>query len=66
MYNILNNSFFDFWIAILGVILFGVFFIIWVLIKSRQAVKEEIDIVFTKRTIEAYEHEDNNISHNSE
>jgi cytoskeletal protein RodZ len=66
MYNILNNSFFDFWIAILLVVLLGVSFIIWVLIQSRQATKEDIDMIFTKHTIENQVNQDNNISHNLE
>jgi cytoskeletal protein RodZ len=64
MYNILNNSFFDFWMAILLVVLLGVSFIIWVLIQSRQAVKEDIDMIFTKHTVEKPDNPDNNISHN--
>jgi cytoskeletal protein RodZ len=66
MYNILNNSFFDFWIAILLVVLLGVSFIIWVLIQSRQAVKEDIDMIFTEHTVEKTDNPDNNTSHNLE
>jgi hypothetical protein len=52
MYIIINTAYGDFWFAIAIVILIFASFIIWVLIKSRKAVRENIDVVFKKSVSE--------------
>jgi cytoskeletal protein RodZ len=52
MYIIINTAYGDFWFAIVIVILIFTSFIIWVLICSRKAVRENIDVVFKKNISE--------------
>jgi hypothetical protein len=52
MYIIINTAYGDFWLAIAIVILIFNSFIIWVLIRSRRAVRDNIDVVFKKNISE--------------
>jgi hypothetical protein len=52
MYIIINAAYGDFWLAIAIVILIFNSFIIWVLIRSRRAVRDNIDVVFKKNISE--------------
>jgi hypothetical protein len=54
MNNLINTSYGDFWTAVLISILLFVVPIIVILIRTRQSVRENIDVVFRNNNIEQW------------